>query len=336
MALGEILRNAREQKGLTPSAVAESTHMKVQIVEDLEREEFKRIAAPIYGRGFVKLYAEFLQVDPEPLIRDFMDLYAGARTPAVRVKRSDSAAEQQPEGTPVTRTVTGGAPQPQRQPVQARPAVRPLSAPLPVTRPGDGEGGTDAVRPAAKAAEADQAARAAEPGPAAAPAAQDEPGAFVVVPEEGEGEADEPDLFRLQSLRRRAVVVEEDAGEAAGKSAPDVKPPRKAKLPVYKIGGRLDDRLEPAPQDEAVRARKSARVQAFLEGVRNLKDGVERNLPTALPRKRMIALCGAGAVFVAFMAAGVGLLFKMTGANVRETAGTVVESVASPPSLYVD
>ena len=72
MALGEILKNARIQKGFSPSDVAEHTHMMVQVVEDLEREDFRRIAAPIYGRGFVKLYAELLELDPEPLVRDFM------------------------------------------------------------------------------------------------------------------------------------------------------------------------------------------------------------------------------------------------------------------------
>ncbi len=52
MAFGEVLRNARVQRGLTPSDVAESTHLLVQIVEDLEREDFRRVAAPIYGRGY--------------------------------------------------------------------------------------------------------------------------------------------------------------------------------------------------------------------------------------------------------------------------------------------
>jgi CheY-like chemotaxis protein len=38
--------------------IAEATRMMVQVVEELEREDFRRIAAPIYGRGFIKLYAK--------------------------------------------------------------------------------------------------------------------------------------------------------------------------------------------------------------------------------------------------------------------------------------
>jgi len=83
MSLGQILKTAREQRALSPSTAAEATHMKVQIIEDLENEDFRRIAAPIYGRGFVKLYAEFLELDAAPLIREFMDLYTGKRAPVV-------------------------------------------------------------------------------------------------------------------------------------------------------------------------------------------------------------------------------------------------------------
>ncbi|MEI6210524.1 MAG: helix-turn-helix domain-containing protein [bacterium] len=83
MALGESLRLAREAKGQSISQVAESTRMMAQIVEDLEQENFRRIAAPIYGRGFIKLYAESLGLDPEPLLREFMEIYTGSRPPQV-------------------------------------------------------------------------------------------------------------------------------------------------------------------------------------------------------------------------------------------------------------
>lgn len=49
MALGETLRGAREAKGITLEQVAEHTHLLVQIIENLENEDFRRIAAPIYG-----------------------------------------------------------------------------------------------------------------------------------------------------------------------------------------------------------------------------------------------------------------------------------------------
>lgn len=76
MALGAILREERERRGLTEHQVADATRMMVQMVRELEDEDLHRIAAPIYGRGFIKLYAGFLGIDPVPLIKDFEELYA--------------------------------------------------------------------------------------------------------------------------------------------------------------------------------------------------------------------------------------------------------------------
>ena len=64
MALGEQLREAAHAaRSLTASEVAAATRMKVQIVEAIEQEDFSKIAAPIYGKGFIKLYAEHVGLD---------------------------------------------------------------------------------------------------------------------------------------------------------------------------------------------------------------------------------------------------------------------------------
>ena len=81
---GETIRKAREAKGLTTSQVAEKTHIIVQIVNAMEKEDFHQIKAAIYGRGFVKLICECLDLDPKPLIAEFMDIYEGRRPPVSR------------------------------------------------------------------------------------------------------------------------------------------------------------------------------------------------------------------------------------------------------------
>ena len=53
---GKTLKSAREAKGLSVAQVAEATRLLPRIVEDLEKEDFSHLPAPIYGRGFVKLY----------------------------------------------------------------------------------------------------------------------------------------------------------------------------------------------------------------------------------------------------------------------------------------
>ena len=81
---GKTLRSAREAKGYTVSQIAEMTHLKSQVVEGLESEDFCKIAAPIYGRGFVKLYCEAVGLEPKPLVDEFMAIMNGEREIAIK------------------------------------------------------------------------------------------------------------------------------------------------------------------------------------------------------------------------------------------------------------
>jgi transcriptional regulator with XRE-family HTH domain len=103
---GKTLRAAREAKGLSVGQVAEQTHMMVQTVEGLENEDFGKIVAPIYGRGFVKLYCEAVGLDPKPMIEAFMSIYAD--------KHAASAKSQPPK--PVTASAQTPAPEPVQNP----------------------------------------------------------------------------------------------------------------------------------------------------------------------------------------------------------------------------
>ena len=101
MSLGNTLRAAREACGLTTSELAARTHMLVQIVEGLENEDFRRIPAPIYGRGFIKLYCEAVNLDPKPLQAEFMDLFnrtkdAPAKSEMPPVRSRPQTVEQSP------------------------------------------------------------------------------------------------------------------------------------------------------------------------------------------------------------------------------------------------
>lgn len=77
MEFGKTLRAAREAKGYTVSQLAEVTHLLPQIVEGLENEDFSRIVAPIYGRGFVKLYCEAVGLEAKPMVDAFMAAFTG-------------------------------------------------------------------------------------------------------------------------------------------------------------------------------------------------------------------------------------------------------------------
>ena len=115
MEFGKTLRTAREAKGLTTGQIAERTHMMVQVVEGLENEDFSKIVAPIYGRGFVKLYCETVGLEPKPLVDAFMEIYSGGR--------GKSAAPHEP-AKPEQRPVEPTAPEPPPKPVAPEPPQR--------------------------------------------------------------------------------------------------------------------------------------------------------------------------------------------------------------------
>jgi len=94
---GKTLREAREAKGLDVSQLAERTHILPQIITSLEKEDFSKIVAPIYGRGFVKLYCEAVGLEAKPLIDEFMDIYNGNRPPTIRLREPESPVVEQEE-----------------------------------------------------------------------------------------------------------------------------------------------------------------------------------------------------------------------------------------------
>ena len=131
---GATLRAAREAKGYTIAQVAEATHMAPSTVEDLEREDFSRIAAPIYGRGFVKLYCETVGLDTKQFVAEFMDIYNGNRDTSIKERPVKAAPA--PDTTPVPEPAPEPAatiepPVPPPQGDLFAPQPEPVPAPMP-------------------------------------------------------------------------------------------------------------------------------------------------------------------------------------------------------------
>ena len=72
MSLGETLRTAREAKGLSLEDIKNSTQMLTRQIAEMEEDNFTSFLAPIYAKGFIRLYARAVGLDPEPLVKEFM------------------------------------------------------------------------------------------------------------------------------------------------------------------------------------------------------------------------------------------------------------------------
>jgi cytoskeleton protein RodZ len=69
--LGTKLRQAREAKGAPLHEVEWATKIKAAYLEALEEENFRLIPGAVYVRGFLRTYANYLGIDPEPLIDEY-------------------------------------------------------------------------------------------------------------------------------------------------------------------------------------------------------------------------------------------------------------------------
>jgi transcriptional regulator with XRE-family HTH domain len=69
--LGETLRRARLSKNVTFEDAERVTRIRREYLEALEREDFTKLPAPVYARGFLRSYAGYLGLDPGELMPFF-------------------------------------------------------------------------------------------------------------------------------------------------------------------------------------------------------------------------------------------------------------------------
>ena len=69
MTIGEALAAKRGERGLSIDQVAASTRISAEHIGVLEADEFDRFPAPVYAKGYMRTYANYLGLDPDELIR---------------------------------------------------------------------------------------------------------------------------------------------------------------------------------------------------------------------------------------------------------------------------
>ena len=68
---GETLRKAREDKGLTLSAVAQQLNLTERALARIEAGDFSQLPGHTFARGYVRAYAKLLGLDQTRLVQEF-------------------------------------------------------------------------------------------------------------------------------------------------------------------------------------------------------------------------------------------------------------------------
>jgi transcriptional regulator with XRE-family HTH domain len=112
--LGQILREARESKGLTLAEVQSEIRISTRFLEALESGEYQALPTPVHVRGFLRNYSRFLGLDPQPLL-DRYNFDEGHIPPPVTIGSRETkpqtllpAREDQPFFDPVNVDVSDG------------------------------------------------------------------------------------------------------------------------------------------------------------------------------------------------------------------------------------
>jgi cytoskeleton protein RodZ len=89
--IGSSLREARERQKLELSRIERDTRIRAKFLQALEDEQFDRIPAPAYARGFLRTYADYLGLDAQRFVDEYNARFAPAEEPQaaapVRIRR---------------------------------------------------------------------------------------------------------------------------------------------------------------------------------------------------------------------------------------------------------
>jgi len=215
--IGELLRRKREEKGISLKELADSTKIGLNFLQAIERNDFKKLPRGVYPKLFVRSMAKQLDLDADEMVRLYYEQVASSETVTVPTTPRPTVTAVRPQRNTRLSLVVAVLVivillilifiiyprlSPPPAPESARPASRPLAAPVPLR-----------ADPAA-----DQPVAPAEPAPGETPAGA------PAVPAEEEATAHDRLTLRLEATELCWIDLDPAAGEerdillAAGES----------------------------------------------------------------------------------------------------------------------
>ncbi len=79
---GALLSRAREEAGLTLADVAARSRVPVSALSAIDDDEYDRLPAVTYARGFLRLYAREVGLDPDAVVKAYETFHVQGEAPS--------------------------------------------------------------------------------------------------------------------------------------------------------------------------------------------------------------------------------------------------------------
>ncbi|MGH2819131.1 MAG: helix-turn-helix domain-containing protein [Actinomycetota bacterium] len=93
--MGEYLRASRRRRRISLERAAEETRIRPDYLMRMESDDFDFLA-PAYVRGFLRSYARFLNVDPDPLLKEFDQRFGSGRVDTAQILAAERRSQRRP------------------------------------------------------------------------------------------------------------------------------------------------------------------------------------------------------------------------------------------------
>jgi len=101
---GLRLRQERERRKISLDSIAATTKVNVALYEGLERDDVSRWPSGIFRRSFVRAYATAIGLDPDAVVREFLERFPEPEQPQpIEAAVTEAKRESTPEVRPALR-----------------------------------------------------------------------------------------------------------------------------------------------------------------------------------------------------------------------------------------
>jgi hypothetical protein len=94
-SFGARLRQQREERQIDLVAISEQTKIKLPLLEALERDDVSQWPAGIFRRAYVRTYAQFIGLDPDVIVREFLESHPDPGDVFVMTAAAAAASEEE-------------------------------------------------------------------------------------------------------------------------------------------------------------------------------------------------------------------------------------------------